>query len=84
MISQWILGIRPEFDGLAVNPCIPSDMEEYKVTRAFRGAIYEITVRNPDHVCRGVKSCTVDGKSVGGNLLPVLAPGTYTVEVILG
>ncbi len=47
-ISQHILGIRPTYEGLMVNPCIPSDLKEYKVTRKWRDAEYIITVKNPN------------------------------------
>ena len=84
-ISQAILGIKPEYDGLRVDPCIPSLWGEYKVTRVFREAIYEIHVTNPDNVQKGVRSVTVDGKPIEGNVLPVLEAGTkHIVEVIMG
>ncbi|MBO4362708.1 MAG: glycosyl transferase [Paludibacteraceae bacterium] len=47
-VSQYILGIRPTYEGLEVNPCIPSDLKEYKVTRKWRDAEYVITVKNPN------------------------------------
>ena len=47
-VSQHILGIRPTFQGLMVNPCIPADLKEYTVTRKWRDAEYVITVRNPN------------------------------------
>ena len=48
VISQHILGIQPTYEGLRVNPCIPSDLKEYKVTRKWRDAEYVITVKNPN------------------------------------
>jgi cellobiose phosphorylase len=69
-ITQWILGIRPEVNGLRVDPCIPSTWDGFKVNRQFRGARYEITVQNPEHVCKGVISITLDGKKIEGNLIP--------------
>src|SRR5690554_3449049 len=48
-VSQWILGIRPDYDGLIIDPCIPSDWNGFTVTRKFRGATYRITVKNPSH-----------------------------------
>ena len=83
-ISQYILGIKPDFDGLRIDPRVPPDWESYRVNRRFRGAVYEITVRNPRGVCRGVASVSVDGKEIDGNLLPVFDRGTHTVEVTLG
>ena len=83
-ISQWILGIKPDYTGLKVDPCIPKDWKGYKVTRSFKGAEYEITIKNPNHVCRGVNSMLVDGKEVEGNIIPDLKSGKHQVEVVLG
>lgn len=83
-ISQYILGIKPKYNGLEVSPSIPKAWDGFTVSRLFRGATYNITVKNPDHVSSGVKSMTVDGKAVEGNLIPVFADGTHTVEVVLG
>ncbi len=83
-ISQAILGVKPGYDGLIVDPCIPSDWDEYTVTRVFRGATYVITVKNPDKNQKGVKSMTCDGAVVTGNVLPVFEAGTtHNVEVVL-
>ena len=84
VISQWILGIKPDFDGLTIDPCIAPQMEGYSVSRLFRGAVYKISVKNPDNVCRGVSSITVDGKMIDGNILPVFGSGEHIVEVVLG
>ncbi len=84
-ISQWILGIIPSWDGLSVDPCIPKDWDGFKVTRAYRGATYEITFTNPHHVSKGVSSVIVDGKVIEGNVLPVFADGNvHSVEVVMG
>ena len=84
-ISQCILGIRPDYDGLAIEPCIPSEWDGYDVTRVYRGATYRIRVRNPQHVCSGVKSVKVDGKPQLGKRLPIAAAGaTVRVHVVLG
>ncbi len=83
-ISQYILGIQPDYDGLRVDPCIPSSWEGFQVTRKFRGATYNIVVKNPDHVSRGVKQVTIDGQMVMGPHLPLCHGGTHEVEVILG
>jgi cellobiose phosphorylase len=83
-ITQWILGVRPDYDGLTVDPCIPSDWDGFTVTRQFRGATYVITVRNPDHVCRGVKQMVVDGQSIAGNRLPIFNDGrTHPVNIVM-
>lgn len=81
--TQWILGIRPEYNGLRVDPCIPSAWEGFSATRKFRGGLVHITVHNPQHVCKGVAKMTVDGKEVQGNLVP-LGSGERRVEVWLG
>ena len=68
---QWILGVRPELDGLRLDPCIPKAWPGFKLTRVFRGMSLRIEVRNPAGVCRGVASLTVDGRPVDGNLVPL-------------
>jgi cellobiose phosphorylase len=84
-ISQWILGIRPDYDGLIIDPCIPSSWDGFTVTRVFRGATYTITVKNPSHVCKGIKQISVDGKPITGNNLPVKEDGkTHVVEAVMG
>ncbi len=84
-IAQYILGIQPDYDGLVVNPCIPKDWKGYTVTRRFRDAEYRIVIKNPDGVCKGVKSIVVDGETMDGNKIPVLGANTFhEVEVVLG
>lgn len=84
-ISQYILGIKPEYDGLMIDPAIPASWDGYKVTREFRGDVYEITIANPEHVSTGVCKLVVDGKEVEGNIIPVVGDGKkHTVEVTLG
>lgn len=85
MATYWILGIRPQEDGLLIDPAIPAHWDGYKVTRRFRNATYEIDVQNPQHVNGGVRSVTVDGVPYEGNLLPVFADGkTHPVQVVIG
>jgi cellobiose phosphorylase len=67
--TQWILGIRAEYDGLRIDPCIPSKWDGFKATRVYRGVQYKITVTNPKHVCKGVAKVTVNGKQVTGSLI---------------
>ncbi len=84
-ISQYILGIAADFDGLKIDPSIPSAWDGFKASREYRGATYNITIKNPSHVCKGVKSVTVDGNAIEGNVLPVFDKGTtHEVEVVLG
>ena len=82
-ITQYILGIKPAYDGIQIDPCICSQWKEYTVTRRFRGSTYEITVKNPDGVCKGIREILLDGQSLGGNIVPH-TPGTHTVTVTLG
>lgn len=85
VISNYILGIKPDWDGLKIDPCIPHTWDEYSVSRRFRNAIYDVTIRNPEHVCRGIKSVKVDGTPINDNVLPVFDDGKHhTVEVVLG
>lgn len=82
---QGILGIQPGYDGLVIDPCISKDWKIYSVTRQFRGAEYQITVENPNGVCKGVKSMTVDGVAIEGNTIPLAQEGsTIKVNVTLG
>ncbi len=83
--SQYILGIRPEFGGLRIDPCIPPNWAGFAATRRFRGATYHIEVRNPHRLCRGVKRLLVDGKELPGSLAPLpRRPGqTIRVKVVL-
>lgn len=84
-ISQAILGIQPDFDGLKINPCIPQAWEGYTVTRVFRGDTYVIEVRNPDRVSRGIKSLTIDGRRLEGCIVQFAGDGrTHRVEAVLG
>ena len=81
--TQYLLGVRPEFDGLHVDPCIPADWKEFSVTRRWRGAEYRIHVTNPDGVEKGVKEIWMDGRRV--EALPVLPAGSVcTAEVVMG
>ena len=60
-VSQYILGIRPSFYGLEIDPCIPSELEEFTVTRKYRNAIYKIHVMNPNHAEKGIRKVTING-----------------------
>ena len=84
-ISQYILGIQPDFDGLKVDPSIPASWDGFTATRLFRGARYNITIKNPSHVCKGVKSMVVDGQPVEGCVVPfVEGKKEVNVEITLG
>jgi N,N'-diacetylchitobiose phosphorylase len=83
--TQYILGLRPEIDGLRIAPCIPSTWKGFKATRRFRGRTIQIEVKNPAGVCRGVKSLSLNGETLTGDLIPAdrLAEQNR-VEVMLG
>ena len=81
-ISEFILGIKPDYDGIRIDPCLPSTAKEYTVRRKFRGADYEIHICNPDGNNKGVKSVTVDGNTLDGNVIP-FSEGTHKVEVLM-
>ncbi len=75
-VTQYIIGIRPEYDGLLIDPCIPPEWNGFTVSRKFRGAIYNIEITNPEHKSKGVWEITVDGKKVDSSLIPVFPAGT--------
>ena len=81
-VSEFILGVKPTYDGLLIDPCLPSTAKEYSVTRRFRGAEYNIHVSNPQGNQKGIKSLVVDGNPVEGNIVP-FSEGKHTVEVVM-
>ncbi|MBR0429035.1 MAG: glycosyl transferase [Lachnospiraceae bacterium] len=83
-ISQYLLGIQPTLQGLQLNPCIPHDMKGYKLDRTYRGTTYHITFDNAAGVERGVKSVTVDGAPIEGNILPLTDKKEVEVVVTMG
>ncbi len=84
-ITQAILGIKPDYQGLLIDPCIPKNWKGYRVIRLFRGVKYYITVKNPDGVSKGVKHLLINGKSIKGNLVPYNKEDKEVeVTVILG
>ena len=77
-VSQGILGIRPSFDGLTVDPCLPDSIRECRITRLFRGTRYEITV------CRGAeKGFFVNGAPVPGCTVPLTDAPVCTVRAVI-
>ncbi len=84
-ISQYILGVRPTYEGLLIDPCIPADWKTYQVTRKFRGATYHIHVSNPTGINKGVSKLSINGKELDpGTAIPIQAEGEYQIEVELG
>jgi cellobiose phosphorylase len=82
--TQSILGLRPEYDGLRIDPCIPAAWDGFTAYREYRGAKYRITVHNPHHLSRGVQSLSVDGCALPGNLAPIFSDGReHTLDVVM-
>jgi cellobiose phosphorylase len=67
--TQYVLGLRPEQNGLRIDPCIPSNWKGFSVKREFRNHFIDITVHNPAHVCKGVVRMTLNGQDIPGNLI---------------
>ena len=84
-ISQYILGIQPQYDGLKIEPCIPKEWDGFEVTRKFRNATYNIKVENPKHVNTGIEQVMVDGQVQKSNVLPIFNDGkNHEIKIILG
>lgn len=83
-VTQYVLGIRPQYDGLLIDPCIKHDWDGFCVERRWRGMSLHIEVKNPSHVSKGVESLTVDGKAISSALIPVgmLKDGSKIVAVM--
>ena len=81
--TRYMLGIRPDFEHLTIDPCIPADWREFSAVRRWRGAEYDIHVENPDGVMKGVQELYVDGEKV--ERIPVMAQGSrHDVRVVMG
>jgi len=83
--SQSILGVKPDFDGLKVDPCLPGELSDVKLTRKFRGSTYNIHVLNRSGDEKGDIRITVDGKPIDGCVIPAdKVAGVHEVEVTIG
>lgn len=83
-VSQYILGVKPTLDGLSIDPCIPSDFGDFKLTRKFRNVTYNIEVKNPNNSEKGVKELLVDGVLAEGNIIPYKEDkSSYNITVIM-
>ena len=80
--TRYMLGIRPEFEKLTVDPCIPAEWDGFEAVRKWRGAEYRISVRNPEHVEKGVRRLMVDGTETAE--IPAYGSGIHSVEVTMG
>ncbi len=84
-ISQFILGIQPDYAGLKIDPCIPKEWNGYSIIREFRETKYVIEIQNPYHVSRGVLKLIVDDLEIEGNIIPLMEKSTtHHVTVVLG
>ena len=83
-VSQYLLGVKPQYDGLMIDPCIPGDRKGFTVDRKWRGGTYHIQVENPNGVQKGVVSVTVDGKKLDVNVIPDCGEGCHDVQVVMG
>ena len=82
--TQYILGLQPVYDGLKIDPCIPSEWDGFEATRMFRGCELIIKVRNPNKIEKGVKCLTLNGLLISGNIVPYLQmQPKNVVEVIM-
>lgn len=84
-VSQYILGIQPDFDGLHIDPCIPPELETLKIKRHYRGADIYIDIENPEHVEKGISSFEIDGQeSPNSFICPDGTKKEYHVKVLMG
>jgi len=80
-VSQWILGVRPDYDGLRIQPCLPRELASLEITRVFRGTTYRISIHNTGKP-RAKQRLLVDGKPVSSCVVPPAAPGTQLHVVV--
>lgn len=81
--TRYMLGIRPDYESLTIDPCIPAQWKEFQAVRVWRGATYEIKVTNPCGVMKGVKEIRVDGE-LTDRIVPEKAGSRHKVEVTMG
>ncbi len=83
--TEWILGVRRDYDGLRIDPCLPTHWKKCSVRRPFRGDVYEVEIENPNGVEKGVRELYVDGAPVQGNLVRAIGDGkTHKVRAVMG
>ncbi|MDP8260938.1 MAG: amylo-alpha-1,6-glucosidase [Candidatus Kappaea frigidicola] len=84
--TEYLLGIKRDYDGLKIEPCLPSAWKKAKIRRPFRGAVYEVEILNPKGVQSGVKSITLDSKVVEGNVIKTQKSRKkpYKIKVVMG
>ncbi len=81
-VSQGFAGVKPDYDALTVDPCVPAGWKSFTVHRRFRGAGYTLRFNNARGVNKGVASVEVDGKTLPGNRIPVVPAGS-SCEVVV-
>ena len=84
-MTNWILGMRPEYDGLRIDPCIPKSWGQIKIKRIFRGTIYQVSILNKDHISHGIKEILIDNEKVNSNVIPVFTDKKiHIIEIRMG
>jgi len=78
-ITDWMLGVRPQYDGLLIDPVLPSSWEQASLRRHWRGAGYDITITKPKGVITGRVSVRVDGQPINGQVVPIFSDGRWHV-----
>jgi len=82
--TEYILGVRPTYDGLVIDPCLAATWKRARITRRFRGDTYDVHIRNPKGLQRGVERLTVDGAPIKGATLKHIGDGrTHRVDVVM-
>jgi len=83
--TNWVLGARPDFHGLRIDPCIPAKWKKCSIRRPFRGAVYDIEIENPKGVQTGVKELYLDGELIQDKILPAPSDNkAHKVRVVMG
>ena len=83
--TEWILGARREFEGLRIDPCLPRTWHRCRIKRTFRGDVYDILIKNPKGVEKGVKELIVDGRKIKGSVIKPFGDGKrHNIQVIMG
>ena len=80
-VSQWLLGVRPDFDGLRIQPCLPPSFPSVEITRKFRGSTYRITVKNTGKG-RSDQRLSVNGQPAASSVVPPGAPGSEILVTV--
>ncbi|MFX1482059.1 MAG: GH36-type glycosyl hydrolase domain-containing protein [Promethearchaeota archaeon] len=83
--SNWIVGVRPQYQGLLVDPCIPTSWKSFRMIRHYRDTVYDIAFSNPSGISKGIESIRVDGKPQETNLIPAFSDGkTHKISFTIG